>query len=135
MTYTPVICLSSSYKLILLLNPPCIFQAEESDEPDISDTPVGLVTVVNESNTTTSPVHFSQASIALVVEDDVVMRDIPWLAEAYALMFGLMYALHLDYPSYLLHTFTFIQKVLMGLDDFKPLKQCLLTLKNELLLM
>lgn len=102
------------------------------DEPAITDTPVALVTVVTEN--TTSPVHFSPASTAIVVEDDLVMSDIPRLADAFALLFGLMYALHLDYPRKLINTFTFIQKVLMGLDDGKPLKPCLLNLKNDLLL-
>lgn len=124
--------LSSSFKLTLQLDPLCIFQVDESGEPDITDTPVALVTVVTES--TTSPVHFSPASTAIVVEDDLVMSDIPRLAEAFALLFGLMYTLHLDYPRKLIHTFPFIQKVLMGLDDGKPLKPCLLNLKNDLLL-
>ncbi|XP_029916458.1 sterile alpha motif domain-containing protein 3-like [Myripristis murdjan] len=105
---------------------------EESDEPDITGTPVALVTVVNES--TESPVHFSPASTAIVVEDDLVISSIPTFADAFALLFGLMYALHLDYPKKLSHTFTFIQKILMGLDDGKPLKPCILSLKNDLLL-
>uniref|UniRef100_A0A8P4KEN1 Uncharacterized protein n=1 Tax=Dicentrarchus labrax TaxID=13489 RepID=A0A8P4KEN1_DICLA len=104
----------------------------ESDEPGIIDTPVALVTVVTED--TADPVHFSPASMSIVVEDDVVMSDIPNLADAFALLFGLMYALHLNYPKKLIHTFTFIQKILMGLDDGKPLKPCLLSLKNDLLM-
>lgn len=105
---------------------------EESSEPDITDTPVALVGVITES--TTCLVHFSPTSTAIVVEDELVMSDIPRLADAFALLFGLMYALHLDYPKKLIHTFTFIQKVLMGLDDGKPLKPRLLSLQNDLLL-
>lgn len=93
---------------------------ESSDEPGIIDTPVALVTSVTED--TADTVHFSPASISIVVEDDVVMNDIPNLADAFALLLGLMYALHLDYPKKLIHTFTFIQKILMGLNDGKPLK-------------
>ena len=104
---------------------------EESDEPGIIDTPAALVTAVTED--TADPVHFSPASISIVVEDDVVMSDIPNWADAFALLFGL-YALNLDYPKKLIHTFTFIQKILMGLDDGKPLKPCLLSLKNDLLM-
>lgn len=105
---------------------------EESDEPDITGTPVALVTVVIES--TESPVNFSPASTAIVVEDDLVISRISTFADAFALLFGLMYVLHLDYPKKLTHTFTFIQKILMGLDDGKPLKPCILSLKNDLLL-
>lgn len=103
---------------------------EESEKPDITDCPVALIMV---NRGTTSPVHFNPASIAIVVEDDVVMSDIPRFADAFALLFGLIYVLHLGYPRKLTLTFSFIQKVLMGLDDGKPLKPCLLSLKNELL--
>uniref|UniRef100_A0A673LBP7 Uncharacterized protein n=1 Tax=Sinocyclocheilus rhinocerous TaxID=307959 RepID=A0A673LBP7_9TELE len=82
---------------------------------------------------TACPVHLNPASTAIVVEDDVVMSDIPRFADAFVLLFGLIYALHLDYPKKLSLTFSFIQKVLMGLDDGKPLKPCLLSLKNDLL--
>lgn len=104
---------------------------EEFDEPLIAETPVALLTVVSEN--TTDPVQFSPARIAVVVEDDIIMTDLPGLADAFVMSFGLMYALHLDYPKKLTHTFTFIQSVLMGLDDGKPLKPCLLNLKNYLM--
>ena len=87
-------------------------------KPDITDTPAALVTVVTESST--SPVHFSPASTAIVMEDDLVMSNIPRLADAFALLFGLMYVLDLD-PRKLIHTFTFIQRALIGLDDGKSL--------------
>lgn len=105
---------------------------EELGEPDIADTPVGLVMMVTEN--TAGPICFNVASRAIVVEDDLVMSDIPRFSDAFLLLFGLIYALHLDYPKKLINTFTFIQKVIMGLDDGKPLKPCLLGLKNDLLL-
>ncbi|KAA0714574.1 hypothetical protein E1301_Tti018620 [Triplophysa tibetana] len=108
------------------------WNVEESDEPGIIDTPVALVTAVTED--TADPVNFSPASICIVVEDDVTMSDIPNLADAFALLIGLMYALHLDYPKTLINTFTFIQKIIMGLDDGKALKPRLLSLKNDLLM-
>uniref|UniRef100_A0A3Q2NR78 Uncharacterized protein n=1 Tax=Fundulus heteroclitus TaxID=8078 RepID=A0A3Q2NR78_FUNHE len=61
------------------------------------------------------------------------MRDITTFADAYVLLFGLVCALQLDYPKKLVGTFTFFQKVLMGLDDGAPLKPSLLSLKNYLL--
>ncbi|XDV25460.1 hypothetical protein PO909_029376 [Leuciscus waleckii] len=98
---------------------------------NITGTPLALVMEVTEN---TGPVCFNPARTAVVVEDEFVLSDIPTFPEAFVLLFGLMYALHLDYPRKLIHTFTFIQKMLMGLDDGKPLKPCLLNLKNELLL-
>ena len=113
------------------MDPLCAFQVEESDEPDIAGSPLALVMEVTEN---TGPVCFNPARTAVVVEDEFVLSDIPTFPEAFVLLFGLMYALHLDYPRKLINTFTFIQKMLMGLDDGKPLKPCLLNLKNELLL-
>ncbi|XP_049428835.1 uncharacterized protein LOC125886568 isoform X3 [Epinephelus fuscoguttatus] len=106
-------------------------ETEESEEPDIGDTPIAIVTMVRERSA--SPVHFSPVSTAIVVEDEFIIRDIATFADAYVLLFGLVYVLHLDYPKKLLGTFTFIQKVVMGLDDGAPLKPALLALKNDLL--
>uniref|UniRef100_A0A673GA93 Uncharacterized protein n=1 Tax=Sinocyclocheilus rhinocerous TaxID=307959 RepID=A0A673GA93_9TELE len=77
-----------------------------------------------------STVQFDPTGIAVVLEGDIVLRDICRLADAFLLMFGLIYALHLDYPKELTHTFNFIQKVLLGLEDSKPLAPRLLSLKN-----
>uniref|UniRef100_A0A672LWA4 Uncharacterized protein n=1 Tax=Sinocyclocheilus grahami TaxID=75366 RepID=A0A672LWA4_SINGR len=77
---------------------------------------------------------FDPAGIAVVLEGDIVLRDICRLADAFLLMFGLIYALHLDYPKELIHTFNYIQKVLLGLEDSKPLAPRLLSLKNDLLI-
>lgn len=93
-------------------------------EPDIA-----LLTMVND---TACPVHFSPVSTAIVVEDEIVMHSSPGLT--FALLFGMIYAIQLDYHKKLINTFTFFQKELIGLDDAKPLKTCLLCLKNDLLL-
>ena len=66
----------------------CIFQTEESEEPDIEDTPIGIVTMIRERSA--SPVHFSPVSTAIVVEDEFIMRDIATFADAYVLLFGLV---------------------------------------------
>ena len=49
------------------------------------------------------------------------MCDIAELTEAFILLFGLIYALHLDYPKQMSYTFNFIQKNILGLDDLKRL--------------
>ena len=58
--------------------------------------------------------------------------EFPTYAEAFVMLFALIYALHLSYPKALANTFDFVQKVLLGLDNGK-LKPRVLTLKNELL--
>uniref|UniRef100_A0A3B3QD56 Uncharacterized protein n=1 Tax=Paramormyrops kingsleyae TaxID=1676925 RepID=A0A3B3QD56_9TELE len=68
---------------------------------------------------------------AIVVEGGIIIDDVPSFPCAFVKLYGLMYALHLD-PKKLNNTFMFIQKLIMGLDDGKPLKPCLLRLKNDL---
>ncbi|KAI9522822.1 hypothetical protein NQZ68_033164 [Dissostichus eleginoides] len=108
------------------------WSAEEVDRPDITNTLVVIVSVVTEG--TPSQVDLSPASTAILVEGGFVISNIPSMADSFALLFGLMYVLRLDYPKKLINTFTFIQKGLMGLDGGEPLKPCLLNLKNDLLL-
>ncbi|XP_034551799.1 uncharacterized protein LOC117821539 [Notolabrus celidotus] len=107
------------------------WNTEETDEPDITDTPVALVMMVTES--TLEMVPFTPDSFSIAVEDNMMIMSISRFSDAFAMVFGLMYVLHLDYPSKLTNTFTFIQKVVMGLDDGKPLKPRLLSLKHDLL--
>ncbi|KAL3987716.1 hypothetical protein ACER0C_014831 [Sarotherodon galilaeus] len=76
------------------------------DESTLIDTPVALLTVVKDGASQSSPFYFLKHGCC----------------DAFALLFGLIYALHLDYPRKLVHTFTFVQNIFMGLDDGKPLK-------------
>uniref|UniRef100_A0A671L0X2 Uncharacterized protein n=1 Tax=Sinocyclocheilus anshuiensis TaxID=1608454 RepID=A0A671L0X2_9TELE len=77
-----------------------------------------------------SAVQFDSAEIAIVLEGGIVLRDISKMGDAFLFMFSLIYALHLDYPKELTHTFKFIQKVLLGLEDSKPRGPRLLSLKK-----
>jgi len=47
------------------------------------------------------------------------MDDLQNLPEALCLIFGLPYALHLDYPKAMKNTFCFIQRVMLGLGESK----------------
>lgn len=81
-----------------------------------------------------SVVQCELARIVVVLEGDIVLSDLCRLADTFLLMFGLMYGLHLNYSKELIHTFNFIQKVLLGLDDSNPQAPNLLSLKNDLLI-
>lgn len=98
---------------------------QEEEEPDFTDVPVALLTF--------GPDPFSCEKFSVIVEGNIVFRDIPRISEAVILLFGLIYAFNLEYPKNLTHTFTCIQKIFVCLDDGKPLKPCLLTLKHDLL--
>uniref|UniRef100_A0A8C5EVH8 Uncharacterized protein n=1 Tax=Gouania willdenowi TaxID=441366 RepID=A0A8C5EVH8_GOUWI len=103
---------------------------ETSDGPDLTDTPVALLTVVMDDNTDVS--LFSPESICIVVEDEILVSGPTNLADSFLLLFGYIYALDLQYPKNLQLTFTFIQQVVMCLEDNKPLKGRLLVLNNDL---
>ncbi|KAK0155076.1 hypothetical protein N1851_002615 [Merluccius polli] len=102
---------------------------DDMDEPDLGDASVVLLTTV--SDDATSPVHYHPVRVSVVLEGDVVV-NLPTLADAFLVMFGLIYALHLSYPKGLTNMFEFTQKILLGLDDFK-LSPKLQTLKNDLM--
>ncbi|XP_034092037.1 uncharacterized protein LOC117559389 [Gymnodraco acuticeps] len=99
----------------------------EESEPELGGVAVVLLT----SDNGTSQVQYQPVTISVVIDDIVV--SLPRLADAFLVMFGLIYALHLSYPKGLTNTFEFTQKVLLGLEDGK-LSLKLQTLKNDLLM-
>lgn len=55
-------------------------------------------------------------NIGIVLEGQVVLQDLDNVALAAAMLFGLMYALNLDYPPELRYTFEVLQKIVMELQ-------------------
>ncbi|KAJ8353487.1 hypothetical protein SKAU_G00210540 [Synaphobranchus kaupii] len=108
------------------------FRTSLLDDPEahLVDTPVALLTVVRDN--ITDPIHYHPVNVSVVVEDEVVTSH-SQLPDAFLVLFGLIYALHLNYPKGLTSTFEFVQKVLLGLEDGK-LSPRLQTLKNELMM-
>ncbi|XP_033989023.1 uncharacterized protein LOC117484706 [Trematomus bernacchii] len=100
----------------------------QSDEPDIDDMAVGLLLISAKSENTSL---CCPERIAVVLEGNRVF-ELPQLAEAFILLYALIYALNLSYPKDLANTFDFTQKVLMGQDNRK-LRPRVLSLKNVLL--
>ena len=66
------------------------------------------------------------------MEDEILVSGPTNLTDSFLLLFGHIFALDLQYPKRLELTFAFIQKVVMCLEDNRPLKGRLLTLKNGL---
>lgn len=69
------------------------------------------------SSVTMTQVHLK---ISVVIESDIVVSH-PRFGDAFLVMFGQIYALHLSYPKALTNTFEFTQKILLGLEDGKML--------------
>lgn len=94
---------------------------------------VGLLTVVSEdASLSPNHLHLEPVSTAIIVEGGIVMDNLENFPKALCLLFGLSYALHLDYPKAMKNTLNFIQRVMLGLGENK-LPPKLQTLKNLLL--
>ena len=101
---------------------------QEEDGPGLFGA-VCLLTAAGEN--VKQPIHYNPTKVTIIIEDDEVV-SVPQFPNAVVVLFGLMYALHLNYPKGLTNTLDFFQKVLMGLDSAK-LSLRLQSLKNELL--
>nr|XP_023657687.1 uncharacterized protein LOC111838687 isoform X2 [Paramormyrops kingsleyae]XP_023657688.1 uncharacterized protein LOC111838687 isoform X2 [Paramormyrops kingsleyae]XP_023657689.1 uncharacterized protein LOC111838687 isoform X2 [Paramormyrops kingsleyae]XP_023657691.1 uncharacterized protein LOC111838687 isoform X2 [Paramormyrops kingsleyae] len=104
---------------------------DEADELELDGVEVALFTVISDHDTT-SPVHYQPVKISVVIESDAVV-SLPRFGEAFLVMFGLIYTLHLSYPKALTNTLEFTQKILLGLESGK-LSPRLQTLKNDLVM-
>lgn len=77
----------------------------------------------------TSPLNPSR--VGIILEGNVAMDGLPNLPQAFCVLFGLIYALHLDYPKCMKHTFNFVQQVMLKLGK-SQLSPKIQTLKNQL---
>ena len=62
-----------------------------------------------------SSMDLQPISTAIILEGGIVMDHIKNMPQAVCLLFGLTYALHLDYPKCMATTLNFIQTVMLGL--------------------
>lgn len=86
---------------------------EDAINDVIEDTTVGIYVL---------KVHASSdepEDIGIVLEGIKVLTDLDNVALAVAILFGLMYALNLNYPADPRYTFEAIQKIFMELDGGK----------------
>ncbi|KAI3376442.1 hypothetical protein L3Q82_016900 [Scortum barcoo] len=107
---------------------------DTAKEEALASVTVGVLTMVNEDpeQQGLNAVHLQPISTAIILEGSTVMDNVRDFPQAVCLIFGLMYALHLNYPKCMANTFKFIQAVMLGLGN-KTLPSKLLTLKNKLL--
>ncbi|XP_076842093.1 uncharacterized protein LOC143486128 isoform X3 [Brachyhypopomus gauderio] len=102
---------------------------DDPNEIELGDVPVALF--ITGSENVDDPVHYHPVKVSIVLESDVVTKFCR-LADAFLVLFGLIYGLHLSYPKGLTSTFEFVQKILLGLEDGK-LSPKLQTIKNDLM--
>lgn len=103
-----------------------------SDDGDsYQHVPVGILNRENEDALQPLSFRLHPSSVGIILEGNVVMDNIDNIPQAMCLLFGLTYALHLDYPKCMGNTLLFIQQVLLGLGK-KELKGKILAVKNQL---
>lgn len=78
------------------------FCKDDVDESDLGDASMTLLTTI--SDNAMSPVHYNPVKITVILEGDLV-TTLPRLPDAFMIMFGLIYALHLSYLQGLMNTF------------------------------
>lgn len=111
----------------------CVLLLQDTAKEEVlTSVTVGLLTVVSEDaqQQGLNAVHLQPISTAIILEGSTVMDNVNF-PQAVCFIFGLMYALHFDYPKRMANTFRFIQTVMLGLGN-KTLPPKLLTLRNKL---
>uniref|UniRef100_A0A8D0CNF9 Uncharacterized protein n=1 Tax=Sander lucioperca TaxID=283035 RepID=A0A8D0CNF9_SANLU len=74
---------------------------------------MGILTVFVDDAPTLQP---TVNSIDIVLEEAIVLTDLPDLPTAFAYLFGLLYALNMEFPKELKYTFAAIQHIFMELS-------------------
>nr|XP_054591579.1 uncharacterized protein LOC107373993 [Nothobranchius furzeri] len=108
--------------------PGCL-EATDPEEEQTRGLSVGILTVLEDN--WTSPV-VNVMNLAVVVEETIILQDLPDLPTAFGFVFGLIYVLNLQYPKDLRYTFETVQKIFMGLGT--DLSARVRSLKNRLFL-
>lgn len=101
----------------------CFQQDTDPDDRQTKGVKMGILTVLVDDAPTSLP---TVNSIAIVLEEAII------LPTAFAYLFGLLYALNMEFPKEDRHTFEAIQHIFMELST--SCSQCVRSLKTKLLL-
>uniref|UniRef100_A0AAV2KZ61 Cadherin domain-containing protein n=1 Tax=Knipowitschia caucasica TaxID=637954 RepID=A0AAV2KZ61_KNICA len=110
---TDIRCLCLRGLPVVLGDDPSAFFKTCSDATDkdlYSETSVGILCIDEHP-------QLNPSRVSIVLEGSVVMEELANLPQAFCVLFGLIYALHLDYPKCMKSTFHFIQQVTCGQED------------------
>uniref|UniRef100_A0AAV2KAW2 LAGLIDADG homing endonuclease n=1 Tax=Knipowitschia caucasica TaxID=637954 RepID=A0AAV2KAW2_KNICA len=121
------LCLCLRGLPVVLGDDPSAFFKTCSDATDkdlYSETSVGILCIDEHP-------QLNPSRVSIVLEGSVVMEELANLPQAFCVLFGQIYALHLDYPKCMKSTFHFIQQVMLNLGRVE-LKPKIQSLKNQL---
>ncbi|KAL6467571.1 hypothetical protein MHYP_G00232480 [Metynnis hypsauchen] len=88
----------------------------EALEDHTKNMKMGILEVVKESADPSRSLTIV-VNVAVVLEEEVVMDNLPDYTNAFILLFGLLYALNIEYPKDLKYTFEVVQKVFLHLGN------------------
>ncbi|KAI4891878.1 hypothetical protein NFI96_012597 [Prochilodus magdalenae] len=89
------------------------------DDADFLDIPVGVLCFEDNEAQNQASTSLNPSRARIVLEGCLVMDELTNLPQAICLLFGLIYALHLEYPKCMKNTFSFIQQI-MPKENHKP---------------
>lgn len=107
----------------------CVSQDTEALGPHTKAMKMGILEVTDSS--TNSGPYPTVVNVAVVLEEEVVMDNLGDFTNALMMLFGLLYAVNMEYPKDLRYTFEAVQKIILNLG-----KECtarIQSLKNKLL--
>lgn len=104
-----------------------MFEDVEDNQEAMDQTVLGIFAIKIEGAEPTDGL----ADVGMIIEGVEVLHDLDNIANAVAILFGLMYSLDLSYPTNLKYTFEVLQKLVMELDGNK-LSTKAQVLKNKL---
>ncbi|KAK2865814.1 hypothetical protein Q7C36_001870 [Tachysurus vachellii] len=91
-----------------------ICEPSDHEEDVIKGVVIGILVVVEN---VMEPLPAFYNDVALVIEEEVVMRHLTDIPNAFLNLMGLVYALKLDYPKELKFTFEVIQRLFIGVGS------------------
>ncbi|KAK7160655.1 hypothetical protein R3I93_008346 [Phoxinus phoxinus] len=83
--------------------------ATDADDKQVKGIKMGVLTVLDDDDDTV-------INIALVLEETIVLKDIPDTPTALAYLFGLLYALNMEFPKDIKYTCETIQHIFMEMS-------------------
>ncbi|XP_036419953.1 uncharacterized protein LOC118803578 [Colossoma macropomum] len=106
-----------------------ICEPTNCEEDVIKRMTIGILAIVEDVK---EPLPVIYSDVALVIEEQVVLRNLGDVPNAFMNLMGLLYVLNMNYPKELKYTFEVIQRLFMGIG----VDSCTArvhTLKNKLL--
>lgn len=89
-------------------------QDTDAEEDYTKDVKIGILTAIEDDVAAVKSLP-TVINTAIILEETVVLQDIKDVPSAFAYLFGLLYAINMEYPKNLKYTFEVIQKIFLGL--------------------